>query len=277
MARASGIDMRQFQLQLVKEIRKGVLGGAAGAMSEAAATAAALGAQIGNRRDIAETHQILAASMREAIRHAYQTNVEARKTHSDYGPREGSPSRLQGVLWAALKSETMCSGDARGIALGDDQLLAGAAKHLYRLQFGTRGEGERGEPARDYPITLFGDRLFDVGLIDDPRPGFSLPPGLFLGSSGATGGGGKPLWYAPSVARRGTDIYFPLRGARMDPIKARAIEARRFLDAGLEDLSEKFPGAYNRLVSGWLDRNTRAGQIVVQVRNGRPSNLGKVK
>lgn len=273
---SSGI--RRAETDIVGRIIVAATEGVSGAANGVGALAAAFASQLGNRADVAAVHSQVAARMREAVRVAYTAKVTDNR--KEYGARAGSPARLSGRLGTALKSEELVTGTARGIQFVDADKMYEEAKHFARLNFGTAGPGPRGTPARPVPISLFGSTLFTVSLSWGPSPAFYLPKGLFLG-------GGS--WHNRNAERRGQDVFYPTGELPTEFLRARAnkqqrpdhpvkaIQARRFLDAGLDVLRLELPPAYNRLVQSWFDRSTKGGRVYLQhlrLRGGRvPQNL----
>lgn len=272
--------VRRAQLDIVGRVQVAAIEGVTGSANGVMALAAAFGSKLGNRADMTEIHGQVASEMRLAIMEAYQTTVAAGR--KDYGARASSPARLSGRLEKALENEELVTGTARGINFVDADTLLKEAKHFARLNFGTAGPGQGGAPARSFPVSLFGSSLFYVGLKWGPSPAFYLPKGLFLGGSS---------WHGPQAERRGLDVFYPMGELPTSFLKKRAdkqggydaahpvkaIQARRFLDKGLEVMAEELPPAYNRLVQSWFARSAKGGDIYLKnlkLRGGRiPRNL----
>lgn len=274
--------VRGVETDIVSRIIIAASEGVSGSINGVGALAAAFGSSLGDRKDVTRAHEQVAGRMREAIRSAYLTTVG--DSRHDYGARSGSPARLSGRMTKALQNERLVYGTARGIQFVDADQLYKEAKHAFRLNFGTAGPGDRGAPARLVPISLFGSTLFSVSLTWGPSPAFYLPKGLFLG-------GGS--WFNRSAERRGHDVFYPMgelptsflkkRAGKQRPADhpTQAIQARRFLDAGLDVMRLELAPAYNRLVQSWFDRGTKGGRVYLDnlhLRGGKvPQNLGTSK
>lgn len=176
----------------------------------------------------ARMNQSLAEQMRASVLVAYQNNVLA---HS-IGPYRQGQGRYSEALLEALKSPTMATGTATGIGFIDEELLDATAKHWKRLNFGA-GPAE-GSLSRPRSRIQFGSNQgFTLGLFDQPRPNFNVPElparrGYFL--SNGQFHIGRP--------RSGSVVAVSGRPSK------HGIAAKRFLDAGLVTLAQRFAPLY---------------------------------
>lgn len=248
---------KDMELNLVKQI----IGGVGQGLSQAlVAFAEALKSNIGNRQDVAKAHQNVAEAMRASVQLAYN-GLELRPSY-----RQNSPKRMSGGIRKVMASPNFVRGTARGIDFVYMPEVAVEAKHLARLNFGTVGTGPSQRGGGYYPFMLFGQSLFNVGFNEGPRPAFKLPAGLFFGGG---------AWLSRDASRSGQDIFYPvselpdtvrqraIHNGPMDHL-AKPIQARGFLEAGLETMTEMLPFEYERLIQSWIERSTVAGTIVVQ-------------
>lgn len=247
--------LRGVELDLFTLLRGAAAAGVLGAGNGVAAIGAAIAALAGNRNDVRRIHGQVAGLMRQSVMDAYVTEVEGRKVVDSY--RAGQ-NRLPGKLKPALSNPEMAVGTTRGINFINEGLLDREAKHWKRLNFGAQGTAVTNGPSPTFPVSLFGEQLFNIGLTEGPRPGFRMPAGLWRDSSGnvlrsGESADGGALSIPPSIHQfypTSKRLFFPTRG----------IQGRHFLEAGLETLVRELPFAYDRLVTGWIERGTRAGR-----------------
>lgn len=254
---------KNMELNLVKQI----IAGAGEGLSQALiAFSEALKSNIGNRNDLAQAHQNVASQMRTSVQTAYAA-LELRPSY-----RTTSPARMSGGIRRLMASTNFVVGTARGIDFVYIPDVATEAKHLGRLNFGTLGTGSSAGGGGYYPFMLFGQELFNVGFNEGPRPAFKLPAGLFWGGG---------AWHSRDASRTGQDIFYPVselanahHGIGGDVARAKAIgpmdhlakpiQARAFLEKGLETMVEALPFEYERLIQSWIERSKVAGTIFVE-------------
>lgn len=182
----------------------------------------------------------LADDIQAAILDAYDENVAAKKHFPSYRVGEtnskGEPSRYSGgALRRALSKPSMVNSSANRVQFIDVGLLDREAKHWYRLNYGAGSAPGRAQPVYDWQ--LGGQSLGQLTLRDPPSGPFSIPHGIW-----STGEGGLPPGFYP-------------RGPSNIPTKG--IGARRFLDAGFEKFSERFPIVYGDLLQQFVDDGFR--------------------
>lgn len=184
-----------------------------------------------NPSEIIQTNTRIASAMRVAVLDAYENNVEARKRYASY--RQGENRLSGGVLLRVLSSGSMVNASPDGIHFIDQAVLDSAARHWRRLNFGAGQAASYHD--RSYPV-VFGDA--NVGAVTmggSPSAGFGLPPGVWVP-------GGKKV---PIRLRESAPGFYPLRKEPKTPTVG--IEARQFLDAGLETFAKEFGPTYVRM------------------------------
>ena len=198
-----------------------------------------------NFSDFERKHQIQLANAHLNVGRATMRSVVAgfdnRRMRRPVARYRAGDNRLSGKLRRALLSDDHIDRGIRHLRVINTSLLDREAAHWRRLNFGAGSIGGQPGPEQ-FTITWEGVALGTLGLDPDPRPGFVIPFGYWLGKRGIE---------SPSGERRGMDQFFP-GAAPAGPGASRyqrrrptgGIAARNFLDAGVRRLANELPRAY---------------------------------
>lgn len=233
--------------RVVEEIRKQ---STAGAGAGTAAMMSLVGEGVGNERKRELAHSAVTRDVREAILDGYDRKVKSGAERNPQYVRRRN--RLTGKLRPALANPNLYTSGPKEIRLLNTAILTSEAKHWARLNFGVEGNEVASGQSPNISFNLFG-RQYDVGFNEGPRPGYRLPHGFFLDSSGVDQGYDR--------GRRGSDAFFPMRKSDANKLSAAGvprpkiggIEARYFLEDGLREFPRSFRRQYNRLVDEAID------------------------
>lgn len=154
------------------------------------------------------------------------------------GPLQGRYAG--GALLRAIKAPDFFRATATGLQFINTSRLDREAKQWKRLNFGA-GAGAIRPPGR-YEVSFNGLLVATLGLTPDPRPGFKMPPGFFLGPNGRVQRGGEP----------GTGMFYPTGRPLMSPTYG--IVGTNFLDAGVRRIARELGPVYFGLMQGHLDQ-----------------------
>jgi hypothetical protein len=207
--------------------------------------------QINNPRKLETTNEKIVKEMLARTRNSV-SQISSRAKH--YGAERG---RLTGGLQRAVRSDKFAYSDAHGIYFANTQVLNDEAKHWARLNFGAGKAAGKGGPNGVFRLR-FDDRVIGppVGFRDKPRPGFSMPAGIFFDGDGnasiprhefsgaSTGNEFRPgaVTLVKTVTRGGPGAKATVRIKKRLPTVG--IKARHYLDAGLQGLEDRFPIEY---------------------------------
>lgn len=155
-----------------------------------------------------------------------------------------SATRASGALRRAIMSKEFYEATPTSIRFINSDMLDKEAVHWRRLNFGA-GAGAIRPPGR-FQLELGGQLIgAAIGLDPDPRPGFSLPIGFFLGPGG---------WQPPGSP--GTGVFIPLGKRKTQPTYG--IVATNFLDAGVRQLVKGMGTGYMSVIEQYV-RSLGAG------------------
>jgi hypothetical protein len=200
-----------------------------------------------NQQRTEQMFKRLGASAQASVLEAYQGMIvseegPASKTHY----RAGRGRLAGGIMRAALAREDFYSASGSGLDIINQEALDGAARQWKRLAFGAGGRGTGSAGAVSFHL---GNSDFSFNLNQPARSPFSMPAGLFFGSSG------KAVPF--SAGQRGRDVFGPSRRSGEEWFPTEGIKGRDFLTAGLRRLAEDLPPAVQELMDGiiasWTD------------------------
>ena len=198
-------------------------------------------------QDMDRAHQDIAENMRQAVRSAYETNVENVRKVEPYT----RSSRLSGHLSRVVRRKDLVTADAAGISFVDQNVMDKEAAHWRRLNFGA-GE-QAGPQSQPHPLRLFGEVLGTASLGEGPSRAFVLPKGFFIQ-------GGKAVLPHSKYRGAGSEGRFVAsRKSPYHPAVTVGIRGRQFLDAGLEVLERELPIRYSDLLNEWVQRGWESG------------------
>jgi hypothetical protein len=236
--------------------------------------------QINRRAGLERMHEEVAQGAKRAMLQSYHGQVN--RTNNRYRPQ----ARLTGRLLPAL--EAMVPEVSRdSINLLDTAYLDRIAAHWRRLNYGTEGSiGQKPVPA--FPLRFAEGSAGSLMDRTRPRPGFTMPPGFFVGPngrivpfSGARAGSDQFFLHAqnPGVEQTAAEDadFFNTRPKRLKlglpplPVerflpgkgrKSRGIRGYRFTDSGLRYLAREYPNRLLTVAEQWFLESQRAIQPV---------------
>jgi hypothetical protein len=162
--------------------------------------------------------------------------------------QSNSTTRASGALSRAIRSDQFYEATARRIRFINIDLLNKEAKHWKRLNFGA-GSGAVRAPGK-FQLEIGGQLIgAAIGLDPDPRPGFGLPPGFFLGPGGARQVPGTP----------GSGIFIPT--GKLPKSRTYGIVTTNFLDVGIQRLLKEMGIQYLDLLDRYLQSLTEGEAV----------------
>ncbi len=203
-----------------------------------------------DREEFRAIHQRVGALAQDSVLRSYDQLVTAREGPASRTHYRAGQDRLPKTLRYALARPNFFEATADGLRWVNVAMLNREAVHWGRINFGARGAGE-GSTA-EFEVT-FNNLVVGFLAYNEPaRPGFSIPPGFWMGSEGQR--------VAAGANARGADRFFPAgqRPAGIGGLKGQAhgrrqqwrqtagIEAKNFLDAGLLTIGKQFPLGYEQ-------------------------------
>jgi len=209
--------------------------------------------------DDASTRQKLFQELGEAAQRSSAASYGQLVTRRE-GPasathyRAGEGRLAGGVMVRALNDPAFFNATSLGLEWGNKELLDAAAAQWHRLNFGAGGRAGGGGD-QEFPVHFGSGGGTALGFDDGPSPGFSMPPGVWVGMSGDRVSAGS--------SGRGTDQFFPQSrpitndsGAKVGSVNIRpkgimgasnrsrqtgGIEGKHFMEAGLRRIANDLP------------------------------------
>lgn len=257
----------RLRYTMATELGRAVARGVKGVNDGILAAAQAFADQTADPVAMQRIHSDVASVAQAAVLARYDETVEAEKKVPSYriGDRFSG-----GVLRSALAQRSMVVGTVEGIDYIDQDVLNQEAKHWQRLNFGA-GEAGRANRPGSFRFIFDGRVLGHFEFRAGPRPEFYLPWGFWKEP-----GGGE---VAGASSRRGHDEFYVRREKNRPqfmPNPTRGIEAREFLDAGLEVMAQELPGRYQQQLELWWAAGVRAGQLYMSGLRGKPRAGGSL-
>lgn len=236
------------------------------------------------KQGLARIHQEIAEKAHSAVVLEYNGKYGDKRQY-----RQGQ-NRESGKLGPAIRSRQWIAASRDGILYMDQAYLKRAAKHWYRLNFGSMPRGRQKLP-KTYSMKFGGSTAGKLSLSENrPDKGFVVPKGLWMDSQGAV---------SPSMARRGMDSFYtpqwlrkmatgiPLKSAQAqdfkssmenirrverkatgkDPgrtpftkaVKSQGIRGGQFFDVGVKVIAREMGPAYEGLLEIWREEASSRG------------------
>lgn len=178
---------------------------------------------------------VIGLQAQDATARAY-ANRRPRRRVGSY--RVGSGRYAGQALLRAIKAPDFFRATPQGIQFINVERLNREARQWKRLNFGAGGGAVR--PPGQFGVEFNGLLAATLGLTPDPRPGFKLPPGFWLGADGVVQRRGTP----------GTGRFFPVGGPQK--YATYGIVGTNFLDAGVRRIAQAIGPTYYGLFQGHL-------------------------
>lgn len=202
-----------------------------------------------SRTEFRLANERLAEHAQQAVLESYEEEVEGRKEVGSY--RIGDNRLSGGLLRNALTRRGMFVGTFEGIAFGNEDILDNEAGHWARLNYGA-GSGRNLTPVS---TTLrIGSRSVGITTLKGPTSNegtkaFRLPVGYWTSGE-----------------------FYPLGKRKVG--KLLAVQARRFLDAGVHAIADNIDEVYFDLVADLLDKAARESRGAGMKITVTPQQLG---
>lgn len=191
-------------------------------------------------------HQEVGQLAMKSVRRSYGQRVTALQSAASRTGYRAGRGRLPGALDKALKSEkAMFNATKSGLDYINVSEMDKIAAHWYRLNFGVGSRA--GQSGQQYRVRFGGANVATVGFTTgkSSRP-LIIPRGLFISSEGVR--------QKRDPSRRGADPFYPagsvgtgVSGPRDAPIVSAGIQARNFLDIGVQVIARELPIRYQAL------------------------------
>lgn len=205
----------------------------------------------GGSRALASANTKIAQEMQAAVLAAYDSSVD--QSH----PYRVGDRYSGGALRRALANPDMFVATYSGINFINASILDREAAHWARLNFGAApGIGADDSPfaprAAPGPVRLelFGQPLGAIVPFGSQRGSFGIPPGVWVGSAGASG---RAIQWGSRPAG-----FYPTRSAPKRATKG--IGARQFFAPAYEVLAEQFPVQYGNVLREIADQAVKTGK-----------------
>lgn len=250
-ARSLQEGVRSASMALSLNVANAFANAGAGAAGMAVAAVAALGEAITSRSIPEAVMQRTNENICKAAQRSAFVGFTGRRPRRSPALRQmyaslrqsNSTTRASGALSRAIRSDQFYEATARRIRFINVDLLNKEAKHWKRLNFGA-GAGAVRAPGK-FQLEIGGQLIgASIGLDPDPRPGFGLPPGFFLGPGGARQVPGTP----------GSGIFIPIGKAPKS--RTYGIVTTNFLDVGVQRLLKEMGIQYLELLDRYLQSLT---------------------
>jgi hypothetical protein len=209
-------------------------------------------------RMIIESHRTLARNMQESVIASWgQARRRMPARPAVYDPvrnqgwgrdsRAGGPGGHDGMD-QAVRDKDLIVATARGIQFGNVAALDRHARQWARLWLGA---GDRGTGVSErFEVRFSNLPAIQLGIDEDPRPGYGLPRGGFKGPDGKWQAKGEGIPAGAFYPRKGSRQEFPTAGNK----------GYDYLGAGIRRLFADLPHVYGDLFRETLSSRERTGR-----------------